>query len=292
MKIKILLMINIVALALIGCNKPSGNVDNSIVVVSLQPQKYFLDKLVGDKIKVECLLENGANPESYEPSMNDLMMLEKSVAYFKMGNVGFEQILVDRLKQNNKTLNICDVSQGIDLIVGTHECCEHHHGHKHSMSVDPHTWTSVKNAKIIVRNMYDEIVRIDTLNKELYKKNYDCLVASLDSLDNYALNKLADCSGCSFLVWHPSLSYFARDYGLEQMTMGQVGKELSAKQLHDQIDKAKKHNAKVFFFQREFDSRQASVLNEQIGAKMVTINPLNYEWEAEIRCIIDAISSK
>ena len=47
-----------------------------------------------------------------------------------------------------------------------------------------------------------------------------------------------------------------------------------------------------FFFQKDFDTRQAEVVNRQIDAEMVTINPLNYQWEQEIIHIANAIASK
>ena len=294
MKYKLyLLFLVTVTLLLQGCG--SKDSDKLKITVSLEPQRYFLEKIVGDKIEVSCLLAKGGNPESYEPSMNDMMTLEKSAAYLKMGNVGFEQVLADKLKQNNKTLNVYDVSKGIEPIYGTHDCCEHHHHegeHHHEGDIDPHTWTSIKNAKVITKNMYDVVIKVDAKNADYYKTNYDKLMASLDSLDNYASEKLASHKGVAFLVWHPSLSYFARDYGLEQITIGQIGKELSAKQLQEQIDNARNHKARVFFFQKEFDSQQASVVNNQIDATMITINPLSYDWETEIRRIVDAIASK
>ena len=305
MKIKFLcILVAVMAIVVSGCgDKSVSAIDKPTITVSLEPQKYFLDKIVGGKIQVECLLKNGTNPENYEPAMNDLITLQRSVAYIKMGNVGFEQVLVDKLAQNNKSLPVYNSSQGVNFIMGTHDCCEHHkhnheHGdecgeeHSHASSADPHTWTSVVNAKIIVRNMLEVVLEVDSVNADYYYENYNKLVASLDSLDNYATVKLASHKGDAFLVWHPSLSYFARDYNLEQITIGQIGKELSAKQLQEQIDDACSHNAKVFFFQKEFDSQQASVLNDQIGAEMIIINPLSYEWETEIRRIIDAIASK
>lgn len=296
MKIKLLLVIVVgAAILLSGCgDKSISTVNTPTITVSLEPQKYFLDKIVGDKMHVECLLKNGANPESYEPAMSDLVELERSVAYLKMGNMGFEKVLVEKLKQNNKSLAIFDTSRGVDYIMGTHDCCEHHHNHSHhhETSADPHTWTSVKNAKVIACNMLEVAVSVDSVNADYYRLNYEKFISQLDSLDCYASERLASHIGESFLVWHPSLSYFARDYGLEQITIGQIGKELSARQLQEQIKKANTHGAKVFFFQQEFDSRQASVINDQIGAEMITINPLNYEWEAEIRRIIDAIASK
>lgn len=265
-----------------------------VVTVSIQPQRYFLEKIVGDKVEVKCLLANGGNPEIFEPSMTHLMNLENSVAYFMIGNVGFESAIVERVRKNNPELNIYDNSEGVDLLVGTHGECQHrhHHGGSCSDAVDPHTWSSVKNARVIARNMYESMLEIDSENADYYKRRYERFDAQLDSLDMVLTERLAAKNGMAFLVWHPSLSYFAKDYDLLQISVGSEGKESSVQQLQSKIEEAKKHNAKVFFFQQEFDSRQASVVNEQIGAEMVTINPLDYQWDYQMMIIADAIASK
>ena len=272
-----------------------GNVSQKpVVTVSLQPQKYFLEKIVGDKIDVKCLLASGGNPETYEPSLTHLVNLENSEAYFMIGNLGFETAIIERVKNNNPDLKIYNNSEGVDLLVGTHgECCHHNHlSGEHSHDIDPHTWSSVKNARIMAKNMCDAMIEVDKKNAVYYTKNYKHFVSELDSLDARLTSMLAPKKGTAFLVWHPSLSYFARDYGLLQISVGQEGKEASVQQLQSKIDEAKAHNAGVFFYQKEFDSRQAEVVNEQIGAEMVVINPLNYQWNHEMLIIADAIASK
>lgn len=91
-------------------------------------------------------------------------------------------------------------------------------------------------------------------------------------------------------MWHPSLSYFARDYGLEQISLSPEGKEASVKMMQSTIDKAIDRDVKTLFFQKDIDSRQAQVANEQIKAEIININPLNYEWDKEMKSIADAIS--
>ena len=90
-------------------------------------------------------------------------------------------------------------------------------------------------------------------------------------------------------MWHPSLSYFARDYGLHQISIEYNGKEASVSHLKEEIDVARASGARVFFYQKEFDTRQITTINEQIGARMVTINPMNYEWEEEMRNIVNVL---
>lgn len=266
------------------------------LAVSIQPQRYFLEKIVGDKYDVLCLLAQGSNPESYEPSFNHLVNLEKSDAYFCIGNIGFELAVLNRVKTNNPNLKIINTSEGIEMLKGTHSGVlahkEHaHEGHSHSHEVDPHVWTSVKNAKIIAHNLYKAMLELDSKNKKYYTKNFNALIGELAELETEMNEKMAPLAGTAFAVWHPSLSYFARDYHLEQIAMENEGKEVPASVLKEEIDLARAHNVHVLFYQREFDSRQIQTINEQLGAEMVEINPMNYEWSNEMKKIADALTT-
>ncbi|MBQ9077753.1 MAG: zinc ABC transporter substrate-binding protein [Muribaculaceae bacterium] len=264
-----------------------------VITVSIQPQKFFLEKIVGDRVEVKCLLANGGNPETYEPSLTHLLNLEKSEAYFKIGNIGFESAIINRVHNNNPDLRIYDTTDGVNLLFGTHgPCCGHGHAHNHGNEIDPHTWSSVKNAKIIAENMYNAMLDLDSGNEKYYTANYNRFRAELDSLDSEITEMLRDKRGTAFVVWHPSLSYFARDYGLEQISVGYEGKESSVQLMQQQLDEAREHDARVFFFQKDFDSRQASVVCEQLGVEVTPVNPLNYEWDKEIMSVADAIASK
>lgn len=277
----------VIAVAVTGCVGRALS-DKPVITVSIQPQKYFLEHIVGDKMEVKCLLSSGSNPETYEPGMSHLVNLGKSEAYFCIGNIGFEAAIVDKVRANNPDIKIFNNAEGLSLIMGTHG----HDDNSATHEVDPHTWSSVKNAKIIVANMYKAVIDMDPKHKGYYAKNYDNFMTQLDSLDRRLGKMLADKRGKAFIVWHPSLSYFARDYGLNQIAIGTENKEMSVTEMQHRIDMAKGSGAKVFFFQKEFDSRQAQVVNEQIGAEMVPVNPLNYKWNEEMLIIADAIASK
>lgn len=279
-----LLIVAALGLFLRSCT--SASTSKPTITVSIQPQKYMLEKIVGDKWEIKCLLSNGANPESYDPSLTHLLNLENSKAYFRIGNVAFESAIINKVQNNNPGLKLFDNSEGISLIRGTHS----HGDVEHASDIDPHTWTSVKNAKTIASNMYKAVVDLDPENKAYYSRNFKNFLSSLDSLDREISQQLQPYRGSAFVVWHPSLSYFARDYGLEQISLSPEGKEASVKMMQSTIDKAIVRDVKTLFFQKDIDSRQAQVANEQIKAEIVNINPLNYEWDKEMRSIENAIS--
>ena len=292
---KYILSFALVALAITALISCSGkSTGRPIITVSIQPQKHLLEQIVGKHFDVICLLSQGSNPETYEPSMNHLMNLEKSKAYFLIGNIGFEMAIVDKAKKNNPDIKIFDNSANIDIIYGSHSGISHSHeahaGHKHES--DPHIWTSAVNARIIATNMCNAVCELDPAHATYYKKRLNELCKHIDALDAQLREQLKLIEGNAFIVWHPSLSYFARDYGLKQITMEFEGKEIPVKYLKAEIDSAKACNARIFFFQKEFDSRQAESINKELGTKMVTINPMNYNWDHELKHIADALTSE
>ena len=141
--------------------------------------------------------------------------------------------------------------------------------------------------------MLNAMTEIDPSNASYYRTNYEHFAARLDSLDNAFAERLAPHKGEAFMVWHPSLSYFARDYGLEQIPAGSAdSKEMAMGALKDVIDHAADHNVKVFFLQKDLDGRQAEALGAQLDIEKVTVNPLAYDWETEMTAIVDAIAGK
>ena len=67
---------------------------------------------------------------------------------------------------------------------------------------------------------------------------------------------------------------------------------MSPQRLTETVDHARADSVKVFFFQTDYDSRQAQTLNQQMGTRLVTINPLVYEWEDALSQIVNALTLK
>lgn len=276
----------------VGCADPAAH-KTPVVSVSIEPQRWLLEQIVGDKMEVRSLMGNGGNPEHYEPTFSHLANLEKSVAYFQVGNLGFESAIMEKVQANNPDLPIYCVSDSIRMILDTH----HHDHHKDSeecLAYDPHTWSSVKNAKIMAANMLRGMKEVDADNAAYYTRNFITLSHKLDSLDLMLTEKLAPVCGGSFIVWHPSLSYFARDYGLTQLALGMENKELSVEETRSLIDRARSAGTTVFFIQKDFDRSQAAAITDGLGSdiKLISINPLAYEWADEIQIVADAIAGK
>lgn len=285
------------ALALVAACGRSSVSQKPTVVVGIMPVYELAQAIAGDSVNVVCLMPRGGNPETYEPTMSQFVEVEKSEAFMYVNETGFESAIMNRINEagNGKT-KVANLSEGIAFLYGTHGDCPHHHhsGCSHeSDDADPHVWSSARNAGIIAHNILTLLCEVSPGDSLYFRNNYDILKAEIDSVDNELRQVLLPHRGAAFVVWHPSLGYFARDYGLEQISVGgQENKETSVGQLQDRIEKATGRGVKVMVLQQNYDNRQAQVVNDQIGARMVTIDPLSADWALQLKKVAYAIASE
>jgi zinc transport system substrate-binding protein len=88
------------------------------------------------------------------------------------------------------------------------------------------------------------------------------------------------------------MTYFAREFGLVQLCLEENGHEPSPTHIKEIADQAVAMNAKVAFVQAAFDAKNVERLAEETGCKIVSINPLSYDWYSEMRLIAGAIANE
>ena len=250
--------------------------ERPLITVTIEPLRYFTEALAGDRFRVESMVPKGASPETYDPTPGQLLNLSESRAYLCIGYIGFEQAWLDRLGENAPHLRFFDLSEGIRLIR------DHAHGHGEE-GVEPHIWNSARNALRIAGNLTNALIAIDPDRDSLYRHRCDSLsrvILHTDSLCRSLLSRPGICR--TFLIYHPALSYFARDYRLRQIPIEAGGKEPSPAYLKEIVDVCRKEKVKVIFVQPEFDRRNAELIAEQTGARVEPINPLSYDWQGEM----------
>ncbi|MDE6486112.1 MAG: zinc ABC transporter substrate-binding protein [Muribaculaceae bacterium] len=260
------------------------------LAVSIEPLRALLEPLARGRFEVAGVMDRGGDPENFEPSISRRMAVDASEAFFITGGLPFERTLADAAPP---AVNVVDVSQGIDPVYGTHDHCGHAHAegenHAHGMP-DPHIWTSARNARRIAATMAATLARLDPDAAPLYAARLDSLDAVLATLDSTAAATIAASGARAFMVWHPSLSYLARDYGLRQVALGAEGKDFSAAGMRDAIRDARDARAGVFFVQRGLDPAQAAGVCREAGARTVAIDPLAYDWQQQIKTIADELA--
>ena len=261
-----------------ACGNTAQKSEKAIITVTIEPLRYFTEAIAGKNYQVVSMVPKGSSPESYDPTPQQLVNLSKSQAYFRIGHIGFEQAWMKKLEANCPDMKVYDTSKGIDLIRDK----GHWHGdHFHEGGVEPHIWNSTQNALIIVDNIYQALCELDTTHQADYKYRLDSLKQSIQQTDAET-RRLLENADSTFLIYHPALSYFARDYGLKQISIEEGGKEPSPAQLKKLIETCRNENVHTIFVQQEFDQRNAQLIAHELGIDIVSINPLSYDWTEEM----------
>ena len=80
----------------------------SNIIVSILPQKIFVDKIGGNKVNTIVMVEAGASPHNYEPKPSQMKEITRANLYLSIG-VEFEKVWLEKFKNQNKTLMIKDI---------------------------------------------------------------------------------------------------------------------------------------------------------------------------------------
>jgi len=269
-----------------GCNtKPSDG--KMTISVTILPQKYVVGKIAGDLVQVDVLVPPGASPELYSLMPSQMKKLSRSAAWLRIGKIGFEESWIDKIRQSTPSLRIFDTSVQADWIAGEEEHGEHVHLH----GIDPHIWSAPGEVKKIATETYNALITLLPEKKEILERNYESFLKEIDLLDQELKSQLDPLENRKFVIFHPALTYFARQYKLEQIALEVDGKEPSPRYMRSLIEKAKSENIRVIFIQKEFDAENARQLAKEINGEVIQIDPLSEQWDQQLREIAKKIAA-
>jgi zinc transport system substrate-binding protein len=270
-----------------ACN---GVEHGSRVAVTIEPQRYFARRIGGDKFSIEVVVPGGQEAESYDPTPRQMVEVSRCRAYLRIGYVGFEQIWMPSIKANNPEIRVFDLSEGFPVLHGND--AEAVDNHFHPGGIDPHIWSSFGGAKVIAANTLKAFVALDPKDESFFRTNYEHLNAELDALEDSVRLQMEPLRGKAFVIYHPALTYFAREFGLRQLCIEDNGKEPSPAGMKELIDQVHRYGAKIVFVQVNFDTKNVEMLAKETGCRIVRINPMGYDWFADMRLIAKSLADE
>lgn len=281
-----LLTLLLVALFATGCT-PSKESHKPILSVSLLPQKYFLKHIVGDLAEVHVLVPYGNNPEYYDPTPRNIAKLQDSRGYFAIGTLPFEQQWINALPDSVAVINLAERLPH-DLIHGHEEGHEHTHIHG-----DPHYWTSLQGGKAMAEAILAATIEIFPEKEAELRANYEShLTPKFGEVEALAHEVFEESDSCAFVIYHPSLSLFASEWGLTQLVIEENGLEPTPRHLVQLLETAKAMDTRAVLIQEEFDAKNAENIARQLGIAPLTIQPLAEDWTAEMKRLIEVFRKR
>lgn len=258
-----------------SCNKNQER-DFNTLSVTIAPLKYFTEQIAGNHFEIKSLLPPNTSPENFQPQPEQLLLVSNSEALLGIGSLGFEKVWLTNLAASLPDVKILTTQNTVPKI-------------ENNGRIDMHLWMSPKNAKIIANNICNELIVIDSSNANFYHQRLKLFHQKVDSLDSYIRQQTDQLKNRAFAIYHPALSYFAKDYNLKQISIEQNGKEPTPQELKELIKTLKREQVKVLFIEEEFPKEKVQTIEEATGLEAIVINPLNAEWDKEIISITNAL---
>ena len=123
-----------------------------------------------------------------------------------------------------------------------------------------------------------------------YRENANRLIDHLKVCDVLAESAITKSGVKAFAIYHPALSYYARDYGLEQVAVEDEGKEPNLARLKSSINHAKSLNINKVLYQREYPVSVVENFAADLGATPEMIDPLSSDIITELARVTTLIT--
>jgi zinc transport system substrate-binding protein len=257
------------------------------VAVTVPPLAFFVEQIGGDRVALQAMIPRYASHETYEPTPRQVIALERSDLYVKVGvpSLTFEGKYIEPFLKKHGNIRVVNLSEGVSLRFMEHH---HHEGEEedtrgHGKEPDPHVWLSPAVVRAAAGRICQALCTIDPAGRESYVRNRDRFTGEIDLLDREIRDSLRGEKGLSFLVFHPAWGYFADEYGLVQNAIEEEGKTPDISRIRGLIDFARTKGIRIIFVQKGFDTKSAGLIAREIGGKVVEMDPLEENWTENLK---------
>lgn len=274
------------------------------VVTTIFPEYDITRAIAKDKVDLELMIKPGVDVHSFTPTPQDIKTVQNS-DIFVYGGTEHDKWVENLTKsidmKNKKVVKLVDGIQqleeeSVDGMKHEHHHDdekedEHNHNHEHEKEdehdhkdesekeLDPHYWTSPKNAIQMVKTITNALVEKDPDNAEFYKENAKNYIKQLEGVDK-ELHDVVDNAKIKKVVIADRFPfrYLFKDLGLEYRALFSgcsVESTASAGQIKKMVDYVKENKIPVVYHIEMGKGELAETVAKNSGAKVKLLHSIH-----------------
>ena len=274
------------------------------VVTTIFPEYDITRAIAKDKVDLELMIKPGVDVHSFTPTPQDIKTVQNS-NIFVYGGTEHDKWVENLTKsidmKNKKVVKLVDGIQqleeeSVDGMKHEHHHDDkkedqHNHDHKHEKEdehdhkdesekeLDPHYWTSPKNAIQMVKTITNALVEKDSDNAEFYKENAKNYIKQLEGVDK-ELHDVVDNAKIKKVVIADRFPfrYLFKDLGLEYRALFSgcsVESTASAGQIKKMVDYVKENKIPVVYHIEMGKGELAETVAKNSGAKVKLLHSIH-----------------
>ena len=278
------------AISSLGVSAANADVN---VVTSIKPVHSLVSGVMQGVGSPTVIIEGAGSPHTYSLKPSQAKQLQDADLVFWMGDEleTFLEGPIQNIAQNAKSIKLID-SHGLKKIKfregGMFDEHDDHddHGHdKHAKDdhddhghgeFDPHVWLDPINAKAVVHEIEEALVKADPKNAKKYEANAVRMAGKLDQLVTELRVQLQPVQGKGFIVFHDAYQYFEQRFGVAAIGSITVSPEVmpGAERVKALREKIRGLRATCVFSEPQFEPKLVRTLVDGTGAQTGVLDPL------------------
>ncbi|MEB3342168.1 metal ABC transporter solute-binding protein, Zn/Mn family [Okeania sp.] len=258
----------LLGLLISSCTAPSANIspeneDKLLVVSTSTIIADMTEKIGGDEIEHQGILEPGADPHIYEPVPADSVAFEKANLIFYNG-YHLEPGLIKLINSAGMKAQKLAVAEKVTPLQSPKEG---------ELVPDPHVWGDAENGIVMVNAIRDALIELSPEDKEVFMENAAKLVEELRQVDIWISKQIATIpeNQRRLVTTHDAFKYYVKAYGLEMMgtLIGMSTEEQpSAQTVKNLAEEIKKTRVPAIFAETTINPQLITTVADEAGVKL------------------------
>ena len=289
----------------LGCRPKTT--DRARVAVSIFPIYDLTRRVAGPDADVSLLLSPGKNEHTFDPTPKEIEDVSRARLGVMVG-LGLDPWMEKLMKDAAPQARVLKVGDRVPTITIKEDAVGEDEAHAAAKgkedddhddkkgATDPHVWLDPQRARLIVKQIAEELARADVAHAAGYRARASEVDASLEKLDKEIEERTKAWKTRGFVTFHGSFGYYADRYKLQILAVIEPypgttpdGKYI-AKVL--EVIKAKKVNA--LYSEPQLDARPAKVLADEAKVPLGVLDPVgggpqSDSYEKMLRFSTDAL---
>lgn len=245
--------------------------EQKVQVVTTYSVVYDIVKNVGgDLVEIHSLAPIGSNPHEYDPLPVDVQKATDADAIFynglnlEAGNSWFNRLL-ETAGKDGEDSPVFLMSKGVDAMYLTTEGNE---GEE-----DPHAWLDIRNGIKYAENARDGLIKVDSDNAEVYKKNAEEYIAKLQELHDNAVEEFSKIPKEErvLVTSEGAFKYFSAAYDFQAEYIWEINQENQGTpdQITRIVDIIREKGIKGLFLETSIDARSMEAVSAETDVPIV-----------------------
>lgn len=257
---------------------PQKKIESIDVATTIFPLQSIAENIGLGAIDVQSILPPGASPHTFELTPSVLREIGDAKVLYAIGN-GLDDWTNNIADSSN--IEIITVDSGITLLESNegdnhHEEDDDHDEDHHHGNIDPHYFLTIPNAKIIAKNIADDLSIRFPEHKEIFAENLNNFLLELDQTDKTIRAMISQAPNKNIITMHDAWFYFAKEYNLNIVGTFEpsAGREPTPQYLVDLTNLVELSGVSTIFTEPQFSDDSISEFVRDNNLQILELDPL------------------